>query len=178
MTASIGIACFSDGDRLTGEEIMVNADLAMYEAKENGRNRTAQYGTEEHERPRIESQHEMGERDHPRTRRGPLRALRPADQVPACQRPHPVRAAAAHARPPRRPHSSRHLPLHCRAARDDPGDRSLGRGPRDRHARRATRLRPRPALRGQPVRAHDRRPGGTRADRAAPTGDRASRPTG
>jgi len=55
VTASIGIACFSDGDRLTGQEIMVNADLAMYEAKENGRNRTAKYGTEEHERPRIES---------------------------------------------------------------------------------------------------------------------------
>ena len=28
ITASIGIACFSDGDRLTGEEIMVNTDLA------------------------------------------------------------------------------------------------------------------------------------------------------
>ncbi len=55
VTASIGIACFSDGDRLSGEEIMVNADLAMYEAKENGRNRVAKYGTEEHERPRIES---------------------------------------------------------------------------------------------------------------------------
>ncbi len=56
ITASIGVACFSDGDRLTGQEIMVNADLAMYEAKENGRNRYALYGTEEHERPRIESQ--------------------------------------------------------------------------------------------------------------------------
>jgi diguanylate cyclase (GGDEF)-like protein/PAS domain S-box-containing protein len=55
ITASIGIACFSDGDRLTGEEIMVNADLAMYEAKENGRNRYAQYSTDEDERPRIES---------------------------------------------------------------------------------------------------------------------------
>ena len=55
VTGSVGIACFSDGDRLTGEEIIVNADLAMYEAKENGRNRTAKYSTEEHERPRIES---------------------------------------------------------------------------------------------------------------------------
>jgi diguanylate cyclase (GGDEF)-like protein/PAS domain S-box-containing protein len=56
ITASIGIACFSDGDQLTGEEIMVNADLAMYEAKENGRNQCAHYRTDEHERPRIESQ--------------------------------------------------------------------------------------------------------------------------
>jgi diguanylate cyclase (GGDEF)-like protein/PAS domain S-box-containing protein len=56
ITASIGIACFSDGDHLTPEEIMVNADLAIYEAKENGRNRCKQYSTDEHERPRIESQ--------------------------------------------------------------------------------------------------------------------------
>ena len=55
ITASIGIACFSDGDHLTGEEIMVNADLAMYEAKENGRNGCAHYRTDELERPRIES---------------------------------------------------------------------------------------------------------------------------
>ncbi len=55
ITASIGIACFSDGDRLTGEEIMVNADRAMYEAKENGRNRCAQYSPGKHERSRIES---------------------------------------------------------------------------------------------------------------------------
>jgi diguanylate cyclase (GGDEF)-like protein/PAS domain S-box-containing protein len=55
ITASIGIAYFSDGERLTGEEIMVNADLAMYEAKENGRNRYAQYSPAEDERPRIEN---------------------------------------------------------------------------------------------------------------------------
>jgi diguanylate cyclase (GGDEF)-like protein/PAS domain S-box-containing protein len=56
ITASIGVAYFSDGDHLTGDEIMVNADLAMYEAKENGRNQFAHYSTDEHERPRLESQ--------------------------------------------------------------------------------------------------------------------------
>jgi diguanylate cyclase (GGDEF)-like protein/PAS domain S-box-containing protein len=62
ITASIGVACFADGDRLTAEEIMVNADLAMYEAKENGRNRYAHYRTDEDQRPRIESQmHWAGE---------------------------------------------------------------------------------------------------------------------
>ena len=35
---------------------MVNADLAMYDAKGNGRNSIARYGTDEHERPRIDSQ--------------------------------------------------------------------------------------------------------------------------
>jgi diguanylate cyclase (GGDEF)-like protein/PAS domain S-box-containing protein len=56
VTASIGIACFHDGERLTGAEIMVNADLAMYDAKESGRNRVARYRTDEHERPRIENE--------------------------------------------------------------------------------------------------------------------------
>jgi len=55
ITASIGIARFDDGDKLTAEEIMVNADLAMYDAKEAGRGRFARYRTEQHERPKIES---------------------------------------------------------------------------------------------------------------------------
>ena len=139
VTASIGIACFSDGDRLMREEIMVNADLAMYDAKENGRNRRRHYGTEEHERPRIESQmkwaseitHALAE-DRFELLAQPIKSL-------ARQRPDPVRAAAAHARRPRRPDPPRHLPLHRRAARADPGDRSLGRRARDRHARRAPR---------------------------------------
>jgi diguanylate cyclase (GGDEF)-like protein/PAS domain S-box-containing protein len=56
ITASIGIACFSDGEDLTADEIMVNADLAMYDAKENGRNQCVHYSTDAHERPRMESQ--------------------------------------------------------------------------------------------------------------------------
>ncbi len=55
VTASIGIARFDDGGRVTAEEIMVNADLAMYDAKEAGRGRWAPYRTEEHGRPKIES---------------------------------------------------------------------------------------------------------------------------
>jgi diguanylate cyclase (GGDEF)-like protein/PAS domain S-box-containing protein len=56
VTASIGIACFKDGDQLGREEVLVNADLAMYEAKENGRNQTARYRTDQYKRPRVESQ--------------------------------------------------------------------------------------------------------------------------
>jgi diguanylate cyclase (GGDEF)-like protein/PAS domain S-box-containing protein len=56
MTASIGIACFSDREPLTADEIMVNADLAMYDAKEDGRNQISHYSTDEHDRPRTESQ--------------------------------------------------------------------------------------------------------------------------
>jgi diguanylate cyclase (GGDEF)-like protein/PAS domain S-box-containing protein len=55
VTASVGIACFEDG-LVTADEIMVNADLAMYDAKEHGRDRVAHYRTDQHQRPRIESQ--------------------------------------------------------------------------------------------------------------------------
>ena len=54
VTASIGIARFNDRERVTAEEMMVNADLAMYDAKENGRDQWASYRTEEHDRPKIE----------------------------------------------------------------------------------------------------------------------------
>ena len=46
ITASIGIALFDDEERLTGEDVLVNADLAMYDAKEAGRDRIALYRTE------------------------------------------------------------------------------------------------------------------------------------
>jgi diguanylate cyclase (GGDEF)-like protein/PAS domain S-box-containing protein len=55
VSASIGIARFDDQPRLTAEEMMVNADLAMYDAKEAGRDRCARYRTEQHSRPKIES---------------------------------------------------------------------------------------------------------------------------
>jgi diguanylate cyclase (GGDEF)-like protein/PAS domain S-box-containing protein len=42
VSASIGVAPF-DSRRLTGEDVLVNADLAMYEAKEAGRDRVASH---------------------------------------------------------------------------------------------------------------------------------------
>jgi EAL domain-containing protein (putative c-di-GMP-specific phosphodiesterase class I) len=41
MTASIGIAMFEKTEGLSGEDVLVNADLAMYDAKEAGRNQIA-----------------------------------------------------------------------------------------------------------------------------------------
>ena len=41
MTASIGVAMFDAGDDLHGEDVLVSADLAMYDAKEAGRNQVA-----------------------------------------------------------------------------------------------------------------------------------------
>ena len=54
VTASIGIAHFADGEHLSGQEIVVNADLAMYDAKEAGRDQCARYSSRGHNRPKIE----------------------------------------------------------------------------------------------------------------------------
>ena len=51
MTASIGIASF-DAD-LSGEDVLVNADLAMYDAKEAGRDRVAHFSTEQYGQSRM-----------------------------------------------------------------------------------------------------------------------------
>ncbi len=47
ITASIGVALFGQTERVTAEEVLVNADLAMYDAKEAGRDR---FGIYSHER--------------------------------------------------------------------------------------------------------------------------------
>ena len=55
VTASIGVAMFTDAT-LTADEILVNADLAMYDAKEAGKDRAAFYGQDGHSVPRIKAQ--------------------------------------------------------------------------------------------------------------------------
>lgn len=55
VTASLGLALFSRDPKLTGEEVLVNADLAMYEAKEGGRDRLASYVGTEHQGVRMEA---------------------------------------------------------------------------------------------------------------------------
>jgi diguanylate cyclase (GGDEF)-like protein/PAS domain S-box-containing protein len=51
VTVSIGVAEF--GDDVTAEQAMVNADLAMYDAKELGRNRVSVFSGDEQREPRI-----------------------------------------------------------------------------------------------------------------------------
>jgi diguanylate cyclase (GGDEF)-like protein/PAS domain S-box-containing protein len=55
VTVSIGIARFEDGERMTGEEVLVNADLAMYEAKEGGGDGWARFSSERHGRQKSEN---------------------------------------------------------------------------------------------------------------------------
>jgi diguanylate cyclase (GGDEF)-like protein/PAS domain S-box-containing protein len=47
VTASIGVAPFEDSEGQTGEDVLVNADLAMYEAKQDGRDRVSRYRSTE-----------------------------------------------------------------------------------------------------------------------------------
>jgi predicted signal transduction protein with EAL and GGDEF domain len=55
VTISIGIARFGDRRRLSGDEIMANADVAMYEAKAAGGDRSARYSTAQHARRESDS---------------------------------------------------------------------------------------------------------------------------
>jgi diguanylate cyclase (GGDEF)-like protein len=54
-TVSIGIARFDDAERLTAEEVLVNGDLAMYDAKDAGGGAWARYRSGEHPRAKNES---------------------------------------------------------------------------------------------------------------------------
>ncbi|HTN24682.1 MAG TPA: EAL domain-containing protein [Solirubrobacteraceae bacterium] len=55
LTASIGVAFFDDEAGLQPEDVMVNADLAMYDAKEAGRDRASFYPASGHVRARMRS---------------------------------------------------------------------------------------------------------------------------
>ena len=55
LTASIGVAFFDDEADHEPEDVMVNADLAMYDAKEAGRNRASFYRTSDRPQARMKS---------------------------------------------------------------------------------------------------------------------------
>jgi diguanylate cyclase (GGDEF)-like protein/PAS domain S-box-containing protein len=62
ITASIGIAMFESEDGLTGEDVLVNADLAMYDAKEAGRNQVVRHVPGEHAQARMQGRVNWAER--------------------------------------------------------------------------------------------------------------------
>lgn len=62
ITASVGIAPFSEADRLSAEDLLVNADLAMYDAKEAGRDRAATYDSHERGTSRMKARITWAER--------------------------------------------------------------------------------------------------------------------
>lgn len=48
ITASIGVASFEDQGGLSAEDVLVNADLAMYDAKQDGRDRISLFSDDQH----------------------------------------------------------------------------------------------------------------------------------
>ena len=111
VTASLGIALFDSAEQLTGEDVLVNADLAMYDAKESGRDQLAAYDAPERPETRIEARISWADMIRDALAEDALRAARAADRRPRHRRGDPVRAAAAHARrrrraDPARPRSS------------------------------------------------------------------------
>jgi diguanylate cyclase (GGDEF)-like protein/PAS domain S-box-containing protein len=62
ITASIGVAPLEGADQLSAEEALINADLAMYDAKEAGRDRTVTYGGTTRGQAHIEARLEWAER--------------------------------------------------------------------------------------------------------------------
>ncbi len=62
MTASIGVAMFEASDDLRGEDVLVSADLAMYDAKEAGRNQVALHVRGEHAQARMSGRITWAER--------------------------------------------------------------------------------------------------------------------
>ena len=186
-TASIGVRLIEQDTTLTAEEILSDADIALYDAKEGGRDRMSVAGDGSAVTDRLRARIALVGPDSRRDRPRGLRALRAADPPHRDAAGPELRAAAAHARQRRHADRARRVPRHRRAIRPDPGDRPLGDRPRRQAAGRAPGGGARPRDRGQPLgrldlrrerdRLHRRR-GPQRADRPARADDRGHRDRG
>jgi diguanylate cyclase (GGDEF)-like protein/PAS domain S-box-containing protein len=62
ITTSVGIALFGESEGLSAEDVLVNADLAMYDAKEAGRDRAATFSSQERGASRMKARITWAER--------------------------------------------------------------------------------------------------------------------
>jgi diguanylate cyclase (GGDEF)-like protein/PAS domain S-box-containing protein len=62
ITTSVGIALFGESEGLSAEDVLVNADLAMYDAKEAGRDRAATFSSHERGASRMKARITWAER--------------------------------------------------------------------------------------------------------------------
>ena len=170
VTTSIGVALFEGRGRPNPEEVLVNADVAMYEAKEAGRDRYVVFSSEEHAESGVKARVDWAERirealeeERFELHLQPILNLATGEVVQheALLR---MRADDGSLIPP-----GAFLDVAERFGLIQ-RDRPLGRGPGDRDRRRAARGRKRHQGRGQRLRPLDRRPGAARDDR-----DRAGR---
>ena len=136
VTASLGIALFDSRERITGEDVLVNADLAMYDAKESGRDQLASYDAPERPETRIEARISWADmiRDALAEDRFVLHAQPIIDLATGEATQYELllrmRGGDGELIPPVR------VPPRRRALRPDGGDRPLGGGARDPHGRR------------------------------------------
>ena len=140
VTGSIGVAIFDGDSVLTGEELVVEADIAMYDAKDAGKDQVSVYRRERARRERLAHPRVVAGAAADRDRRRPLRAHGPADRRDLRHRHRPLRAPAAPARRRRRARPARGVPARRRALRPHPGHRPLGLRAGRAAARRARRL--------------------------------------
>ena len=64
ITASIGVAMFDDAARVTADELLVEADIAMYDAKETGRDKVAVFNVAEGRQERMHARVTWADRIH------------------------------------------------------------------------------------------------------------------
>ncbi len=135
VTASVGVTMFTQ-EQINAESVLVDADLAMYDAKEAGRDRVAIHTGGRDDQPRMKARLEWIARIRQALDQGQFTLHAQPILELHSGLTQPMRAAAAHGRRVRRHDPARRLPLHRRALRPDPRARRVGRHTRDR-ARRA-----------------------------------------
>jgi len=64
ITASIGVAMFDDPDRVSAEELMIEADIAMYDAKETGRDKVTVFNVAAGRQERMQTRLTWADRIH------------------------------------------------------------------------------------------------------------------
>ena len=125
VSLSVGVAPFSDSDGFEAEKLLVNADIALYDAKEAGRGGWHHYNPSENSHTQMELRLSRADMIHDALResRFSRRAADPRSQDDA---PIPLGAARPDGRDRRRVDPTDVVPRHRGALRRDADDRQVG----------------------------------------------------